>query len=82
MIWVEQAACRDSHVSVFFPPDAREPDAWNVARSICALCPVRTQCLDLVIGLDISDDKWGMFGGLTPYERKMSRRKYANRAGR
>jgi hypothetical protein len=77
MKWVDRAACRDSHVSVFFPPDAREPDAWNVARSICAMCPVRKQCLALVIDLESTDDKWGMFGGLTPYERKMKRRKRA-----
>jgi len=81
MKWVEQAACRDLHVSIFFPPDAREPDAWNVARSICALCPVRKNCLALVIDLETTDDKWGMFGGLTPYERKMKRRQ-VSRAGR
>lgn len=81
MKWVEQAACRDLHVSIFFPPDAREPDAWNVARSICAMCPVRKKCLSLVINLQSTDDKWGMFGGLTPYERKIKRRK-ASRAGR
>lgn len=82
MRWAEQAACRESHVSIFFPPDAREPDAWNQARQICALCPVRKKCLALVIDLDPSDDKWGMFGGLTPYERKMKRRKRVKHAGR
>lgn len=77
MKWFERAACRESHVSVFFPPDAREPDAWNMARFVCAMCPVRKECLELVIDLESSDDKWGMFGGLTPYERKMKRRKKA-----
>jgi hypothetical protein len=75
MIWADRAACRDSHVSVFFPPDAREPDAWHMARSVCAICPVQRECLDLVIDLPSTDDKWGMFGGLTPYERKMRRRR-------
>lgn len=77
MKWIDQAACKDADVSIFFPRDAREPDAWQIARSICGLCPVRKKCLALVIDLDPTDDKWGMFGGLTPYERKMKRRKPA-----
>jgi hypothetical protein len=48
-----------------------------MARFVCAMCPVRKECLALVIDLQSTDDKWGMFGGLTPYERKMKRRKKA-----
>ena len=82
MKWFEQAACKNAEVTVFFPADAREPDAWHRARAVCSLCPVRKPCLAMVIDLENTDDKWGMFGGLTPYERRNERRKRAQSADR
>ena len=75
MIWRDRAACISLETHIFFPRDAREPDAYTAARSICAMCPVRKPCLQMVIGLEATDDKWGMFGGLTPVERRALRRK-------
>ena len=40
---------------------------------ICAYCSVRQQCLDLVIGLDEDCDRWGVFGGMTPAQRRVHR---------
>mgnify|MGYP006275899949 CR=1 FL=1 len=77
MRWREQAACIDAETAVFFPIDARDPDAWDMARTYCAQCPVRKQCLDSVMSIEMTDDRWGMFGGLTPYERKQLRRRRA-----
>ena len=77
MRWRESAACIDAETSVFFPADAREPNAWDIARTYCAECPVRSQCLASVMSIEVTDDRWGMFGGLTPYERKVLRRKSA-----
>jgi len=74
MIWRDRAACISSDTHIFFPRDAREPDAYAAARSICAMCPVRRPCLEMVINLEPTDDKWGMFGGLTPIERRAQRR--------
>jgi len=34
---------------------------------------VREQCLDLVIGLDEDCDRWGVFGGMTPAQRRVHR---------
>lgn len=73
MRWRDDAACRWLSTKIFFPKDAREPDAYESARAICATCTVREQCLDLVINADPADDKWGMFGGLTPHERRQLR---------
>jgi hypothetical protein len=74
MRWRDRAACIAVETQVFFPKDAREPNAYATARSICSMCAVRTQCLQMVINLESSDDKWGMFGGLTPLERRAIRK--------
>ncbi|CAB4204119.1 WhiB-like iron-sulfur binding domain containing protein [uncultured Caudovirales phage] len=79
MRWREHAACINAETSVFFPADAREPDAWNIARTYCAECPVVTHCLDSVMSIEVTDDRWGMFGGHTPHERKLLRRKRISR---
>lgn len=73
MRWRARAACRHIATQVFFPKDAREPDAYEPARLVCAHCTVKPECLDIVIGLDPSEDRWGMFGGLTPHERRRLR---------
>lgn len=39
------------------------------ARRICDACPVRTACLD-----DHLEERFGIFGGLDPNERKRLRR--------
>ena len=65
--WQQQAACRDSHVSTFYPL------GWTQvadARRICAQCPVKTECLDY--GNTVSPDH-GMWGGQTASERKANR---------
>lgn len=83
--WMEHAVCRVERVpvEVFFPRMAKnggpaaaavERRACAQAKSICARCPVRLQCLkdDLAHG-SLSDGRYrffGVFGGLTPSERK------------
>lgn len=79
--WVEDAKCRGQSVSVFFPVfDLWQNDEtrWGLARKICAECTVTKECLNLVIELKDTDDKWGMFGGLTPEERRDLRRRRRN----
>lgn len=39
----------------------------KLAKGICAQCPVRQQCLKDALD---RDDQWGIWGGLTVYERK------------
>lgn len=70
--WYDLAACRGVSVAVFFP-DA--DDDYSIARQVCATCPVRKPCLDEAQRARINH---GMFGGLTPNERRAARR----RAGR
>ena len=44
-----------------------EPERIHLAKMICSGCPVRNDCLDWAIR---TDDKWGLYGGLTPQERR------------
>jgi WhiB family redox-sensing transcriptional regulator len=61
--WFEDAACRDADTTVFFPvSDA----ASETAKSICAQCPVREECLEFAVATRQPDGVWG---GLTPIER-------------
>lgn len=38
----------------------------EMAKAVCASCPVRQDCLDYAIALDIRD---GVYGGMTSWER-------------
>ena len=89
--WRDLAACKGEPVQVFFPTDvcihpaderdnhickicrrAREDD-YHLAKSICADCPVRKECLDHA--LHSEDGYHGVWGGTTPRERKIMRRR-------
>jgi WhiB family redox-sensing transcriptional regulator len=69
--WRDDAACSNSDSELFFPIAGEATPAgraqYNEARAVCARCPVRADCLDYSIesGLD-----HGMFGGMTPSERR------------
>ncbi|MFC4001892.1 WhiB family transcriptional regulator [Prauserella oleivorans] len=69
MNWRHRAACRDEDPELFFPVSDMGPGAQQTAeaKSICARCPVRDQCLSYALdnGLD-----FGVFGGLTERERR------------
>ena len=66
--WVEDRACGEFDPEVFFPPKGGSAKA---ARAICAGCPVRTECLTYAIE---NDEKYGVWGGLSEYERRKLRR--------
>jgi WhiB family transcriptional regulator, redox-sensing transcriptional regulator len=76
--WQDDAACRGSDTSVFFP--ASEADA-GAAQAICATCPVAEACLEYAIATRQPDGVWG---GLTPSERHrlLRRRQKAARKAR
>jgi WhiB family redox-sensing transcriptional regulator len=60
--WRDQARCRAEDPEIFY-----DPTQVARARELCAACPVRTECLGYV--QDHRDD-WGIWGGLTPAERR------------
>jgi WhiB family redox-sensing transcriptional regulator len=67
-----EALCRDFDPELWFPTDER-PGSPGVeyARSLCALCPVRVDCLAESLA---RGDAFGVFGGLAPAERAALRR--------
>lgn len=58
--WFEDAACQDAPTDVFFPASESHSD---VAKAVCAVCPVREECLEHALAIRPSDGVWG---GLTP----------------
>jgi WhiB family redox-sensing transcriptional regulator len=68
--WRAEAACKGAPISLFFS-DSNEAEA----KAICAKCPVLTQCRSFFLQEEWNLDKWGVFGGLTPAERKEARAK-------
>ena len=63
--WTEQAACSGKDSGLWFRGDVT---STAIARSICASCPVRAECLD-----DARSSSFlvsGMWGGLTEQERR------------
>jgi WhiB family redox-sensing transcriptional regulator len=71
--WRERAACRGVPPDLFFPPKPRTTANYKAAKKICEKCPVQEQCLNLVLPLETVDDRFGLFGGMTPSERRRLR---------
>ncbi len=70
--WQQRGICRDSDASVFFPPTSFEHKPEREAReakakSICAGCPVRVQCLEWALAVR---EPHGVWGGCSESDRK------------
>ena len=62
--WMAEGNCRDVHPSVFFPSDGVGVD---IARQICADCPVKAPCLEYALRNRIDHGVWG---GASERERR------------
>ena len=70
--WQARAACHGQMGLAFYPPVRTERRSVKAAREarakeICRSCPVRTDCLDHALS---SDERYGIWGGMTENERK------------
>jgi WhiB family redox-sensing transcriptional regulator len=54
--WMAQGTCREYPPNVFFPTDGV---GVEVARKICANCPVREVCLEYAVSNRIEHGVWG-----------------------
>jgi WhiB family transcriptional regulator, redox-sensing transcriptional regulator len=81
--WQWRAACRGDDAAVFFPPNhpelkddkhARE----QKAKAICAICPVRIECLEYAVRIR---EPHGIWGGLNELERRLLIRERERRTG-
>ncbi len=62
--WVTRSACRGLDPTIFYPATDEEADE---AKSVCAECPVQTECLEHAIG---HREHNGVWGGATERERQ------------
>jgi WhiB family transcriptional regulator, redox-sensing transcriptional regulator len=62
--WMARGLCRDISPSTFFPSDGV---GVEVARRICADCPVRQSCLEYALSNRIDHGVWG---GCSERERR------------
>jgi WhiB family redox-sensing transcriptional regulator len=70
--WQLAAECRGHDRSIFYPPSQAErredrDRREGRAKSICAQCRVRTDCLAYALA---QRDQHGIWGGLTELERR------------
>jgi WhiB family redox-sensing transcriptional regulator len=62
-----RAACRGVDVAVFYN---LTPANKEMALALCGECPVRAACLEYVMRWETGVAKFGIWGGLTPEERR------------
>jgi WhiB family transcriptional regulator, redox-sensing transcriptional regulator len=72
--WAERASCAQTDPDAWFPGKGRR-ELTQLAKRICARCPVRAQCLEYALS---GADTWGgiatgIWGGATPQERDQLR---------
>lgn len=65
--WRDESLCKGKHLDFWFPPleSSTLTPFFAVAKVVCDRCPVWEDCLN-----DGKDEDWGMWGGLTPHERR------------
>lgn len=71
--WKNRAACSGLDSDIFFPERDGKPimggrGIYSKARKVCANCPVKSECLNYAFHFNMIE--FGMFGGLSPVERK------------
>lgn len=75
MDWRHRAACRGYDPEIWFPTAAEGASVFEAqvaeAKSVCAMCPVRFECLTWALE---SGQDYGVWGGLTEGERRALRR--------
>jgi WhiB family redox-sensing transcriptional regulator len=71
--WVSRGACRGEDPELFFPIAAQGPalDQVSAAKAVCRGCAVNAACLSF--GLETGQE--GIWGGTTPEERHVMRRR-------
>jgi WhiB family redox-sensing transcriptional regulator len=70
---MEQASCLGLDSDMFFPGPWEDP---SPAKAVCAVCPVRAECLAAALARREPD---GIWGGLTATERRVDARRRRRR---
>jgi WhiB family redox-sensing transcriptional regulator len=67
--WQDRALCAETDPEAFFP---EKGGSTREAKSICTGCEVRAECLEFAL---TSDERFGIWGGLSERERRRLRRR-------
>ena len=73
--WMANGNCRSETPSKFFPSDGV---GVEVARKVCATCPVKSPCLEYALRNGIDHGVWG--GASERERRRIARRRRLERA--
>lgn len=71
--WYADALCPQVDIELFFPGKGASN---REAKAVCARCPVRQQCLSYALKMEAGEHgttsygPYGVWGGLTAYERR------------
>ena len=72
--WQAGAACSPSTAELFFPlgnyRDAKQKEQARRAKRICRDCPVVSECLEYALSNNLNETDDGIWGGMTPRERR------------
>jgi WhiB family redox-sensing transcriptional regulator len=70
--WGSRAACRSADPELFFPVSGAGPSLAQIAeaRTVCARCEVRSECLAFALA---TGQPYGVWGGTSPDERAVLR---------
>ena len=72
--WRSAGACLSADPDLFFPISSTGPAERQIARAktICAGCPVRRECLEFALS---HNQSYGIWGGTTAEDRQRERRR-------
>lgn len=66
--WYDDAVCSQTDPESFYPyMGVKGVNHIQTAKRVCSGCPVRLQCLQHALD---EDEQYGIWGGMTRYERK------------
>jgi WhiB family redox-sensing transcriptional regulator len=68
--WKKRGACHGYPTEMFHPED---PNQYRHAVAICERCVVKTRCLEFALQTPGPADRFGVYGGLTPPQRRRLR---------
>jgi len=74
LAWQEFALCPEVDAEIFFPQKGQPS---KPAKQVCAVCPVRSECLEFALD---NDERYGVFGGKSERERRAIKRSRAKEA--
>ncbi|MFD3844787.1 WhiB family transcriptional regulator [Streptomyces microflavus] len=64
--WSVNAACKEEETEIFYPGPSNPGVNSAYAKTFCARCPVRAQCLEEALA---RREEYGVWGGLDEKER-------------